>query len=389
MPRDVIRLRHEAHMSADTPDTGELMLYGEIIRNMPESWKWDDADKSAVDFDKAVKQLRKDGAKKLLLRINSPGGTVNESIAMRSILMNAGFDAINIRIEGWCASAATNIATIPGAHVSIVPGSEYMIHNPWNSVIGFAEDMEREAAHLRNIEASTRKMYADRTGQDEDQIKTWMDAETWFSAEDAVKYGFCDEMMETPKENGTKMRAMSQPMMSAVRSMYHHAPDEIPEMQVEEPAHIESNATPEAGEASLNTNTPKEEKKMELTELTMEQLQSGNAELFASIQKQAIEAERERIADIDALTLSGYEEMAENAKKNGTSVMDFQKQIVAAQKQKGKDFLQARAVETAPAKKIAGGEPVDNVDEEAEIKAQAKSVAKYAEQMRGNYNGMF
>lgn len=131
MPRDAFRLAFRANMSAES-DTGELMLYGEITQNVPKWYKdnYPD-DKSAIDFDKAVKDLKKAGAKKLLLRINSPGGVVNEAIAMRAIITGAGFENIDVHIEGMCASAATILASIPDAHVSIAPGSEYMIHNPW------------------------------------------------------------------------------------------------------------------------------------------------------------------------------------------------------------------------------------------------------------------
>ena len=67
MPRDAFRLAFRANMSAES-DTGELMLYGEITQNLPK-WYKDNFpdDKSAIDFDKAVKDLKKAGAKKLLL----------------------------------------------------------------------------------------------------------------------------------------------------------------------------------------------------------------------------------------------------------------------------------------------------------------------------------
>ena len=98
MPRDAFRLAFRANMSAES-DTGELMLYGEITQNLPKWYKdnYPD-DKSAIDFDKAVKDLKKAGAKKLLLRINSPGGVVNEAIAMRAIITGAGFENIDVHI---------------------------------------------------------------------------------------------------------------------------------------------------------------------------------------------------------------------------------------------------------------------------------------------------
>ena len=82
--------------------------------------------------------------------------------------------------------------------------------------------------------------------------------------------------------------------------------------------------------------------------------------------------------------------MAEQAKANGTSAVDFQKQIVAAMKQKGTDFMQARQQETAPAAQVAGGQPQDNGrTEEQEIQDNAKAIAELAKQYAPDSDGMF
>ena len=80
--------------------------------------------------------------------------------------------------------------------------------------------------------------------------------------------------------------------------------------------------------------------------------------------------------------------MATEAKANGTSAIDFQKQIVSAMKQKGTEFLQARTAETAPAQDVAGDEP-QRVTEDEEIKAVAAAVAGFASAYTGRDNGMY
>ena len=70
--------------------------------------------------------------------------------------------------------------------------------------------------------------------------------------------------------------------------------------------------------------------------------------------------------------------------------MDFHKQVVAAMKQKGTNFMQARQQETAPAAQVAGGEPADNArTEEQEIQDSAKAIAEYAKQYAPDCDGMF
>lgn len=373
MNRDMFRLAYSVSMLEGT-DTAEASLYGEIIDNEPEFWKWSKEDKSASDFDKEIKKVKESGAKNLLLRINSPGGVCTQATAMRSILAGAGFDSITIRIEGLCASAATTVATVPGATVEIAEGSEYMIHNPWCCVAGSAEELEHAADRLHNIEKMTRGFYTTRTGQTDEQVKEWMDAETWFTAEQAVEYGFADKLL---KAEAPAAACVSQSVMDAMRGMYKSVPQNI----------TVSNGTPRAGEPTEINHHNEEVETMDA--ITMEQLSETSPDLIEQIRQSAVAAERERLADIDALTVPGYEEMAQAAKQDGTSAFDFQKQLVTAMKEKGKAFIQNRQEETKPADNVPGAAPAGGIDEEQEIRNAAKDIAKYAESYAGTDKGMF
>ena len=398
-PKDIFKLSYNVKMSADEEDTAEVMLYGEIVGDIPSYWNYFyPEDKNASLFKKAIDAVRKDGATKLLLRINSPGGVCTEAVAMRSILVNAGFDEINIRIEGLCASAATMLASLPGAHVAIAEGSEYMIHNPWCMACGNANDMEHTIERLRNIEQSTRSFYMARTGQPEEKIKDWMDEEKWFTAEQAVEYGFADEVLKAEKSNESEIAAcVSDREMAAMKSLYKAVPVNIqvakkePENGAEEPTtptNNVSNGIP-SGEPTEIKKENEEENPMEPKDMTMQQLQEGNPDLIAQIRESVIAEERARLDDIDALTLPGYEDMAAKAKADGTSAVDFQKNLVAAMKQKGTNFIQARQMETSPAKNVTGGAPAGTTEDE-QLEKDIKDIAKYAEEYSGDgINSMF
>ncbi len=371
--RDCFRLAYTApRMSADG-EAAEIFLYGEIIQDIPEEWKWSREDKSARDFDKAIKDVREQGAKKVNVRINSPGGIVTEAMAMRGILASAGFEEINIRIEGLCASAATLIASLPGAHVAIMPGSEYMIHNPWTVGYGNAEDMERIAEHLRSEEATARGMYQKRTGKDEETIKGWMDRETWFTAEEAVKEGFCDEV--TSEDAQARAAAcVSAQAMSAMRKMYRHVPENL----TAEP--IISNAPADVVTAETAEHTQNEAmQKEEHTNMTIEELRNQEPALVESIMQAGADNERQRIQDIEDLTPIGYEEMAAQAKQSGMSAMDYHKAVIKAQKEKGQKYLSDRKGEVAPSRDIAGEASEEHSKQPAEeMDSFAKEMAGYA-----------
>lgn len=397
--KDAFHLVYNVSMSAEADDTAEVTLYGEIVENMPCYWKYFyPEDKSGSEFKKEIDQVRKDGATKLRLRINSPGGVCTEAVTMRSVLANAGFDEITILIEGMCASAATTVATIPGAHVMIAEGSEYMIHNPWCYTYGNANDLEHTIERLRNIEQMSRDFYTTKTGQPEEKIKEWMDRETWFTAEQAVEYGFADEVKKANITNETPaMACVTSRDMAVMKSLYKDIPEQIvvtekiQEPEKSTPDNDVSTEVPVAGAFTKIPNCIKEEDKMALENITMEQLRAENPALFQSIQRGAVNAERERQDEIDALTLPGYEDMAAQAKANGTSVVEFQKQLVAAMKEKKAEFIQNRVNETKPSQKITGGAPAGGMTEEEEIRQNAKDVAAYAAEFHSscNGNGMF
>ena len=386
MHRDAFMLRYSARMLKDKQDTAEVTLYGEIISDVKDAYKWSSEDKSAADFKKEIDKVRAAGAKKLLLRINSPGGVCSQSIAMRGILATAGFEEITIRIEGLCASAATDVATLPGARVEIFEGSEYMIHNPWNIVWGNADDLEKEAEHLRSIEKTTRGFYAQRSGQADEKIKEWMDRETWFTAEEAVQYGFADELLKGKQQAAARVPPQ---VMETMKAIYAHVPEAVGVLDTDSDAEG-AVAAPAAAE---HTNQGGE-KPMEIKDLTQETLRAENPELCNALMQSAVEAERQRMQDIDDLTPDGeeYRQMAADAKKAGTSALDYHKQIVAHQRKKAQEFMASRKQETAPAAQIPGRaaeEEKMKTTEEAELKAYQAQIKALAEQTDAANERMF
>ena len=119
---------------------------------------------------------------------------------------------------------------------------------------------------------------------------------------------------------------------------------------------------------------------MEIKDVTREQLMAENSALFEQIMHDGAAQERERLQEIDDLTPAGYEEMAAQAKQNGTSALDFHKMIVKKQREKAANHLEARKAETAPAMDVGAGAPedVDGKDDAEMEKNFAKELAAEA-----------
>ena len=382
--REQFKLNVSARMSADDSEA-EIMLYGEICQD---GWKWCDSDVSALDFDKALKDAK--GKKKVSIRINSPGGDVFQATAMRYMLINSGIENLDFHLEGLCASAATLLPcvrnVIPNVKVYAAQGSMYMIHNPWTIGWGEARDFEKLAARLHQMEGDFHGIYAKHSGQTEEQCKAWMDEEKWFSAKQAVEFGFVDAMIDAEPVAA----CVSPRFMAAMKELYKQIPDTV-NVAVEAAKETISNEAPAAAAGALSEySTNKEEpKSMDMKDATLEQLRAENPALYDSIMNSSVTAERERIAEIDDLTPPGYEEMATKAKKDGISAMDFHKQIVSAQREKGSAFLANRKQELAKAAEVTGGaaeETTANATHK-EIDDNAKEILAFTKQVRANADG--
>ena len=127
------------------------------------------------------------------LRINSAGGDVFDGLAIYRRLVDHPAKVIT-HVDGLAASIASVIA-MAGDEIRISESGFLMIHNAWGVAIGSAEDMRTMAGLLETTTAAINDVYAARTKNKTDQIKKWMDAETWFTGADAVKEGFADSVV--------------------------------------------------------------------------------------------------------------------------------------------------------------------------------------------------
>jgi len=144
---------------------------------------------SAIDF---AREMTAINAGTIHLRINSPGGEVFAAQAMSQIIREHDAHII-AHIDGHAASSASWVA-LSADEVVIAPGGMIMIHNAQTIAYGDSRDLNETASLLEKVDGILIATYAEATGQDTQQIADWMDAETWFSAEEALLYKFADRI---------------------------------------------------------------------------------------------------------------------------------------------------------------------------------------------------
>jgi len=145
---------------------------------------------SAKEFLAELGELKE--AKRITLRINSPGGEVFDGIAIHNALKRHSAH-ITVLVEGIAASIAS-VIVCAGDEVVMPENAMLMLHEPSAHVAGTADDLLSMAAALEKMRAGLIAAYRDKSGLNEERIAELLAGETWLSADEALALGFADRI---------------------------------------------------------------------------------------------------------------------------------------------------------------------------------------------------
>lgn len=137
-----------------------------------------------------------DPKRDIKLYINSPGGSVYDGLAIIDTMNYIGPDVQTIGIGLQASMGAMLLACGAKGKRFVLPNARVMIHQPSSGTEGKITDQEialREGVYLKKRLA---EIFAERTGKDIKQVEKDMDRDNWMSAEEALKYGIVDEIIE-------------------------------------------------------------------------------------------------------------------------------------------------------------------------------------------------
>lgn len=168
---------------------------------------------SAKEFTATLDSLP-DDTTEIRLLINSPGGEVYEGLAILNALRAHPAKVVAV-VEGIAASSASFIAA--GAdELQIMQNAELFVHNAWGIVVGPAEVMAKMAADLQHTDRNLASIYAKKSGGTVDEWLAAMEAETFYSADEAVAAKLADKVIEPPKGSDPKAQAQARFDLSAL-----------------------------------------------------------------------------------------------------------------------------------------------------------------------------
>lgn len=185
------RIKNADGDDEDAPETVDLYIYDEIVPQMIAEWL------GGISAQGLIDQLNEITASTINVRINSPGGAVFEAIAIYNALMSHSA-TINVYVDSLAASAASVIA-MAGDTVTMMVGSQMMIHDALGISMGNAAETREYADFLDRQSENIASIYAEKSGADPADMRALMLAETWMFAEEAVELGLADTVYTRTK----------------------------------------------------------------------------------------------------------------------------------------------------------------------------------------------
>lgn len=353
-------------------EEAELVLYGEIANS---SWYEDDV--TPKQFAEDLKAL---GGKDLKLRINSPGGDVFAAQAIYNQLKSYTGN-ITACIDGMAASAAT-IITCAADKVVMPSNGIFMIHNPMCIVMGYMDvpKLKKMTDRLTVVKQTIVNVYMKKCKNvSESKLNKLMDAETWMNADEALDYGFVDEVDADEQVNNFLQGGVAVVNNVSIDMTRFKQPEKLKD---------------------ILQSKPKEDKDMDDEKTLLNKLRdllgADNSQQNKKKQPDPVAVERQRMLDLDAMRDGSelVDKIVDIAKKKGNTAEEIREYVDQVKESATKDNPQQSGIEeiknlikdqlASGADKV-GLNPADETNKEADKKAaEVNSLVAAMKNMRGD-----
>ena len=397
MPKNKrIELNRDAYTLAVTNGKhAELTLYGDIVEARPVDWWTGEEVKGEFivqgEFLSDLEQIK--GCDDLTIHLNSCGGDAYVAISIHNRLKELVRDGMEITciVDGAAMSGGSLIMCAANT-VKVNPSSLILIHDCWS----FAWDrfnstkLRKLADDLDVINESQAEIYAAKTGKDKAEIREMMKSETLVTGRSAVGLGLADELIEDADDTDIEVSEDHKTLYVCGRKMRVAAMGQLPDGIRTHVEQVETVSETDGGDNTPeSTGSNKGGIPMTLEELRQSDPEAAEAllaEAQASVSHdEAVMAERQRIAEIDAVA-SLFDAETVNAAKYGENPCTAQEMTYRAAQEAakaGKAFMSqlqadykedgADEVTSAPASE-EDDKPMTDADKKAAGAAMAKKL---------------
>ncbi len=141
-----------------------------------------------------------DPDKDINLYINSPGGSVSAGMAIYDTMRFVKPDIVTVAL-GFAASMGQFLLTAGtrGKRYAL-PHAKILMHQPWGGVGGTATDIKIHVDAMVRTKQEMARLIAQHTGRSVEEIERDSDRDRYFTAEEALEYGFIDHVVAEASE---------------------------------------------------------------------------------------------------------------------------------------------------------------------------------------------
>jgi ATP-dependent Clp protease, protease subunit len=149
-----------------------------------------------------LQSIKRDQA--INLYINSPGGLVDQTMAIYDTMQFLGCDVATYCIGQASSGAAIVLAAGTKGQRFALPHAKLMLHQPYSGITGQAEDIRIQAEEILKDKQMLNELLSHHTGQDIERIAREIERDRYMNAHEALEYGLVDEILAEPNKDKKK-----------------------------------------------------------------------------------------------------------------------------------------------------------------------------------------
>lgn len=398
-------------------NVGKIEMYGDVYEEIPKDW-WTgepivDQAITLKDVKNALEELK--DCSRLEIHLSSYGGDATVGLTIHNLLkgMNKHITCV---IDGIAASAAFTIASACD-DVQVYPGSLMMCHRVMSFLYGYynVDDLNKTINGNNAYDKASATVYAKKTGMSEAQCLNLMKNETWMTGKQAIEYGFANTLLDDEESkyqlinkttmkingiehdvsrlnipddfinksndktnlggNGMSKESLKDKLINAISAIFKNEAEEEVIEEVKEEAEIKEEVKEEPTAEEIVEEKVDEVKEAEGEEEPKKEVVEENNQEVVS----AIEAERQRIQEIEAIAGTIDADLVQEAKF--TNICDAKELALRMQQreaQKANEALEDLKADSEASKvnEVESVQCAEIVDEENLTESQIQNAVK-------------
>ena len=370
----------------------DITMYGQIVESQPTDW-WGEPIKGQFiilsDFLTDLETIK--DADTITIHLNSVGGDAYSAIAIHNTLRTLPAEKTAI-VEGVAMSGGSLIICAC-EHTQAFANSLILWHHAWSFVFGAynAPGLHKLAEGLEAMDKSQAEIYMRKTGKTLEEVMEIMDDEKHLTGREAHDMGLIDELVDEAEEEDIDIAVSADKRTLFVKGhqMRIAAFGELPEgIKV-----VEAAPAPGSEDGFDNIEPDASGKEGGSNPMTLEEFRKENPEAAAALLAEAqadansaaVQAERQRISDIDAISGLFSDDVVNAAKygENACTAQEMAYRAAVESAKLGKKFMSdvqkdykdsgANDVGAAPSSEDED-KPMTNADKEAAGEAMANKL---------------